>query len=276
MLKSVFKWFWAAVLVLLAVPIVGGMGGCVDDWVKTDVPRETQKALGVPARVPLSQARTLAEEWRDLQEAEAKRLAAEEKAQREAAAAEAARIRAEVEDQLAAAEADAARVTREGTRKLAAFEAAELSRSAGADAALARWAETAGASSKRFASSIAAAESQAAAFGGVLGDVGGLVQGAANSSGVPGLGLVVAGALGLLIRKPGDGKKIAEAEIEKKATQAAADAMAAQLAAMQDRLDEMTAKADRDFDDGFNKGRQPFIKEVFTVPPSAGTAVVAA
>lgn len=212
MLKSA-RWVWGIVCVLVIVPLVGGMGGCVDQWVKTDVPREVQKGLGVPARVPLSEARALADEWRDMQADAAKKAAADEAARREEARKLVAATVAEIEDQAARMEADGAAFARASTRKLAAMEADEQARVRLADAELARLREAAQATDRRLAASIAAAEAQAAQFGGLIGEGVGLAQGAAST--LPGGSLlvpIIALLGGLFIRKPGDGKKIEAAE----------------------------------------------------------------
>lgn len=259
------------ILIAAMTAVVGvGLGGC-DQWVKVNVPKDVQRATGAPAVLPLPQALAAQEEYRDIVEAEGKKAAAEELERREEARAAVVALRNEIEAEAAQRDFDAAAFVRKSEQRLAAMEAAENARARAADSALARLRDTWTATDAQMDRRIAEGRASVEGWRGVVADGVEMVKPVVGT--LPGGGLVL-GAIGLLtgwlgLKRPKDGAAEATATADKKAAEARADELAAQVKAMQDRLDAMLKKADDDFEDGFEKGRAPFVKEVHTVVPQA-------
>ena len=261
----------AAVCVAI-VAIVGPMSGCVDDWVKVDVPREVQKGLSVPSRVPLSQSRAIAEEWKEMQLEAASAAAAKEKVQREEAARTLATVRTEIEDEIATRQVADAAFARSAARKLTELDAREGARAAQASADLERLARTIEATSKTFDARIAAATAQADNFGGVLGGFVAAGTEAAKSSGIPGLALLTLIG-GLFIRKPGDKAKMDDAEQARLLAEQKAAELQNQLTAL---FNEMKTELAKEWKHGFNVGAvvdREAVKKTVMDPASAVESV---
>ena len=191
-------------LVVLAFALVVGVTlflaqGCsIDDLVKADMPREVQAKLGVPPKVPLSQARELISEYNLKIEREAKDRAGEITAFQRRAARELEQLSESLQ-----AEADT---------KAADLE--EFKRT-----------------SERVGAALAARVQHAGEVAGFLESLVNTGLGAAQASGLgalPGGGIALAaltGLGGLLIRKPGTQKEI-DAAYEEGRAAAKADAKA--------------------------------------------------
>lgn len=261
----------AAVCVAIAA-LVGPMWGCVDDLVKVDVPREVQKATGAPARVPLSQSRALADEWREMQVEAATAAAAKEKVQREEAARVLAEVRARIEDEAQTRAAEDAKWAKSAERELRELDAKEGARAAQASADLDRLARTIEATGKAFDARIAAATAQADNFGGVLGGFVAAGTEAAKSSGIPGLALLTLIG-GLFIRKPGDKAKMDDAEQARLQAEQKAAELQKQLTAM---FNEMKTELAKEWKHGFNVGAvvdREAVKKTVMDPASAVESV---
>lgn len=187
-----------AVPLMLAMVLCLFLGGCIEDFVKADVPRDIQKKLAVPAKVPLSQMQEVRDEY-------ASAVADE--------AAKAARQKAEA---VAAIESKAKSVANTYNAQIAALVAkqnAELQeledagkREAASAAAIA---DAADAAAKRTLSTLANSTQRAQAKADSINSLisGGLdIISPALASAFPGAGLAVTG-LGLLgglfLKKPG-------------------------------------------------------------------------
>ena len=170
-----------AVAVLLAGVLFVAQGCSIDDFVKADVPREVQAKMGVPARVPLSQARDLIAEYNQ-------------------------KIERETKEQITAI----AKIERDASRDLQVVTETWDKKLADAGADLEDFRRT----SERVSLALAARVEHANEVAGFLGSLVNAGIGAAQSSGLaalPGGGILLAGltgVAGLLIRKPGTQNEI--------------------------------------------------------------------
>ncbi len=165
----------------LAVILFLAQGCSLDDFVKADIPREVQTKLGVPARVPLSQARELIADYNQKIEREAKTKT----------------------DRIIDFQ-------REAARELAELSDALENRAENLDAELDDFKRT----SERVAATLAARVEHANEVAGWLGGLINTGIGAAQASGVgafPGGSVLLAGLTGLgglMLRKPGTQKEV--------------------------------------------------------------------
>lgn len=205
-------------LVMLAAAV---MGGCtIEDLVKTQVPKPVQKELGLPPEVPLSQMPEVREQYAQAV-ADKAAAAAAEKAEairqitakaRGVASTYTARIAAMVAEQNAQLETLGEEAARE------AAKAEQLAAAATSDA-------------KRQEAAMAASQQRAQDKADMWRDLGGGVLNFVApklADAVPGLGLGVAGILGIggwLLKRPGEDARVA-AEKEASYNKGKRDAMA--------------------------------------------------
>lgn len=183
---SWFKENMAGLGIMAGAVLFGGtiflaQGCSIDDFVKADIPREVQTELGVPPRVPLSQARDIIEEYNQ-------------------------KVERKTKDQVASI----ARMQRDAAAELSEVTAAWEKKMEDAGNDLQDFKRA----SERVAASLAARVDHANEVAGFVGSLVNMGVGAAQASGLgalPGGGILLAGLTGLaglMIRKPGTQREV--------------------------------------------------------------------
>jgi hypothetical protein len=190
----------------LACVLVGSMLGCQPrDMVQTEVPKQIRQELGLPERIPVSQAAEVREEYAEIMAAKAAALAEEK-----AAAVRAITAQARAVDKGYAAQMAAIAASREAAMEefgeAAAVEAAKAAAIAAQTEANIKAALT------KFVKAEQRAEEKAAFLTNIL-SAGLETIAPVAASAVPGLGLalpLLAGIAGLWLKRPGEDKRVAE------------------------------------------------------------------
>lgn len=231
MLKNAAK----PAMIVLAIAAIT-LTGCMDQWIKTDVPKRVQEATGAPAQVPLAKAETV---MREYQEAVAEQARKAQLAEQEAKAADERRLaalRRRIEDDAASRQLADVAAHRAAARELADLTDEALARSTAADRMLEQLVAANTATIGGFQQHIAAGRERAASMTAGLYSVIDTGKQVAGAAGVPtpilALGTYL---LGLFMPRP---KETALLESARKEGQA--------------KVDELIKKADGDYDAGLN------------------------